>query len=104
MGIWHFDESSGIKLFDSSGQFPPNDGILTPNEIRGPQRLNAELNHSTKCLSFDGIDDYGQVANANTLSVTNECTIEAWINRSGHSDGLVGTPLQSSLSQFGNYT
>jgi FlaG/FlaF family flagellin (archaellin) len=104
MGIWHFDESSGIKLFDSSGQFPPNDGILTPNEIRGPQRLNAELNHSTKSLNFDGIDDYGQVANSNTLSVTNECTIEAWINRSEHSDGLVGTPLQSSLSQFGNYT
>ncbi|MBE3141857.1 MAG: hypothetical protein IMZ53_14875 [Thermoplasmata archaeon] len=104
MGIWHFDESSGLKLFDSSGQFPPNDGILKPNEIRGPQRLSGELNHSAKSLSFDGIDDYGQVVNSNTLSVTNECTIEGWINRSAHSDGLVGTPLQSSLSQFGNYT
>ncbi|MBE3136850.1 MAG: hypothetical protein IMZ43_05590 [Thermoplasmata archaeon] len=104
MGIWHFDLSSGLKLFDSSGQFPPNDGILKPNEIRGPQRLSGELNHSAKSLSFDGIDDYGQVVNSNTLSVTNECTIEGWINRSAHSDGLVGTPLQSSLSQFGNYT
>ena len=104
MGIWHFDESSGLKLFDSSGQFPPNDGILKPNEIRGPQRLSGELNHSAKSLSFDGIDDYGQVVNSNTLSVTNECTIEVWINRSAHSDGLVGTPLQSSLSQFGFYT
>ncbi|DAC72398.1 MAG TPA: hypothetical protein DSN98_05305 [Thermoplasmata archaeon] len=104
MGIWHFDESSGLKLFDSSGQFPPNDGSLVPNEIRGPQRLNTELNHSTKSLSFDGIDDYGQVPNSNTLSVTNECTIETWINRSKHSDALVGTPLQSSLSQFGFYT
>ena len=104
MGIWHFDESSGLKLFDSSGQFPPNDGILKPNEIRGPQRLSGELNHSAKSLSFDGIDDYGQIVNSNTLSVTNECTIEGWINRSAHSDGLVGTPLQSSLSQFGNYT
>jgi hypothetical protein len=104
MGIWHFDESSGIKLLDSSGQFPPNDGILKPDEIRGPQRLNGELKHSTKCLSFDGIDDYGQVVNSNTLSVTNECTIEAWINRSEHCDGLIGTPIQSSLSQFGFYT
>jgi hypothetical protein len=107
MGIWHFDESSGLKLFDSSGQYPPNDGTVKPNEIRGPQRVNAELqNHnlSAKSLSFDGIDDYGQVASSTTLSVTNECTIEAWINRSGHSDGLIGTPLQSSLTQFGNYT
>jgi len=103
MGVWHFDESSGIKLEDTSGQYPPNDGILKPNDIRGPQRLNGELNHSAKCLSFDGIDDYGQVTNSNTLSVTNECTIETWINRSQHSDGLVGTPVQSSLSQFGSY-
>jgi hypothetical protein len=104
MGVWHFDESSGLTLFDSSGQFPPNDGSLKPNEIRGPQRVNAELNHSTKHLSFDGIDDYGQVSNSDTVSVTEECTLEAWINRSDHCDGLVGTPLQSSITQFGNYT
>jgi hypothetical protein len=104
MGIWHFDEISGLTLFDSSGQYPPNDGILKPNEQRGPQRLLAELNYSAEHLSFDGIDDYGQVSNSGTLSITEECTLEAWINRSGHCDGLVGTPLQSSLTQFGNYT
>ncbi|MCX6661568.1 MAG: hypothetical protein NTY91_03360 [Euryarchaeota archaeon] len=104
MGIWHFDELSGLKVFDSSGQYPPNDGILQPNELRGPQRVNTQLNHSTKCVYMDGIDDSVEVANSNTLSVTNECTLEAWINRSGHSDALVGVPLQSSLSQFGNYT
>jgi hypothetical protein len=104
MGIWHFDELLGVKTFDSSGQYPPNDGILRPNEIRGPQRLDAELNHSAKCLYVDGIDDTVEVANSNTISVTNECTLEAWINRSGHSDGLIGTPVQSSLSQFGDYT
>jgi hypothetical protein len=104
MGIWHFDELSGLKVFDSSGQYPPNDGILKPSELQGPQRRNTQLNHTTKCVYMDGIDDSVEVANSNTLSVTNECTLEAWINRSGHSDGLVGIPLQSSLSQFGNYT
>ena len=104
MGIWHFDESSGLKLFDSSGQYPPNDGTLLPNDVRGAQRINAELNHSAKYLSFDGIDDYGNVPNSNTLSITDECTIEAWINRSKYSSGLVGKPYQSSLSQFGTYT
>jgi FlaG/FlaF family flagellin (archaellin) len=104
MGIWHFDEPSGIKVFDSSGQYPPNDGVLKPNEPRGPQRVNTPLNHSAKSVYMDGIDDSVEVANSNTLSVTDECTIEAWINRSDHSDGLVGVPLQSSLSQFGNYS
>ncbi len=104
MGIWHFDETSGIKIYDSSGQYPPNDGTLSPNVKRGPQRSNATLNHSTKFLSFDGIDDYAIVPNSNTLSVTNECTIETWINRSEHCEGLVGIPAQSSISQFGFYT
>lgn len=103
MGVWHFDETSGIKLFDTSGQYPPNDGTILPNDIRGPQRLNGELNHSAGSLSFDGIDDYGQVANSNTISVTGECSIETWINRSQYSNGLVGMPVQSSLAQFGSY-
>jgi hypothetical protein len=104
MGIWHFDELSGVKIFDSSGQYPPNDGILRPNEARGPQRFDTQLNHSAKGLYVDGIDDTVEVANSNTISVTNECTLEAWINRSKHSDGIIGTPVQSSLSQFGDYT
>lgn len=104
MGIWHFDESSGNIIYDSSGQYPPNDGTLSPNVQRGPQRSNASLNHSAKFLSYDGIDDYAVVPNSNTLSVINECTIEAWINRSEYCEGLVGVPVQSSISQFGFYT
>jgi hypothetical protein len=104
MGIWHFDELTGVKVLDSSGQYPPNDGFLKPNDISGPQRIAGKLNHSAENLYIDGIDDTVQVPNSNTISVTDECTIETWINRSEHSDGLIGTPLQSSLSQFGNYT
>lgn len=104
MGIWHFDEPSGIKVFDSSGQYPPNDGVLKPNEQRGPQRSTAQLNNSINNLYMDGIDDFVEVANSNTLCVTNECTVETWVNRSTYSDGLVGVPIQSSLVQFGNYT
>ena len=103
MGVWHFDEPSGITLFDTSGQNPPNDATRQPNDIRGPQRFNGELNHSVKSLSFDGIDDYAQVANSNTISVTDECSIETWINRSQYSNGLVGNPVQSSLAQLGLY-
>lgn len=104
MGIWHFDELSGVKVFDSSGQYPPNDGTLKPNEQRGPQRISAQLNNSLKNLYMDGIDDSVEVPSSSTLGVTNECTLEAWVNRSSHCDGLVGLPVQSSLVQYGNYT
>jgi hypothetical protein len=104
MGVWHFDELSGLTVFDSSGQYPPNNGALKPNEPRGPQRANTQLNHSIKNVYMDGIDDSVEITNSNTLSVTDECTLETWINRSDHSDALVGLPVQSSLVQFGNYT
>jgi hypothetical protein len=104
MGIWHFDELSGIPVLDSSGQYPSNDGVLKPNEARGPQRMDTELNHSIKNLYLDGIDDLVEVPNSNTLSVTDECSLETWVNRSEHCDTLVGVPTQSSLVQFGNYT
>jgi hypothetical protein len=103
MGQWHFDELSGTIAYDSSGQFPPNDGTLSPNEAHGPQRLIANLNHSAKSLSFDGIDDTCVIPNSATLSITDEVTIETWVNRSQHCDGLTGIPVQSSLSQFGYY-
>ena len=104
MGVWHFDEASGIKALDTSGQYPSNDGVLKPNEAHGPQRMTGELNHSAKSLYLDGINDYVEVPNSNTLSISDECTIETWINRSEHSDCLIGTPLQSSLTQFGDYS
>ncbi len=104
MGVWHFDELSGVKILDSSGQYPPNDGFLKPNEQRGPQRTNTELNNSIKNLYMDGIDDSVEVPSSSTLGVTDECTLEGWINRSSHCDGLVGVPVQSSLIQYSNYT
>jgi len=104
MGIWHFNEPFGTTIIDSSGQIPPNNGVLRPTEIRGPQRFSAELNNSGRNLYVDGIDDSVEIPNSNTLSVTDECTIETWVNRSEYCDALVGVPLQSSLSQFGNYS
>ncbi len=103
MGQWHFDEASGIKVFDSSGQIPPNDGTLSPGIVNGPKRLSATLNHSTNCLSFDGINDNVLIPSSPTLCLSDQLSLEAWVNRSSHCSGLIGLPTATSLKLFNTY-
>ena len=63
-GLWHLDEGSGGTAADSSGN--GNDGVL---------RMGTALN-------FDGTDDYVEVPDSSSLDITDEITIEAWINPS----------------------
>jgi hypothetical protein len=103
MGMWRFEEASGPTVFDTSGQTPSNDGTLKPNTTSGPQRMTATLKNSLRCLSFDGIDDTVEIPSSPTLNMTNEITMEAWINRSQHCDGLIGVPVSLALSQFKSF-
>jgi hypothetical protein len=103
IGMWRFEEAGGPTAFDSSGQVPSNDGTLKPNVTSGPQRMTPYLWNSTHCLSFDGIDDTVEIPSSTTLNLTSELTMEAWINRSQHCDGLFGVPVSIALSQFRSY-
>jgi hypothetical protein len=70
VGYWKFDEGSGTYATDSSGS--GNTGTLT----NGPAWVDGKFG---KALSFDGIDDYVQVPQSNSLDVTAEVTVEAWV-------------------------
>jgi len=70
VGYWKFDEGSGTYATDSSGS--GNTGTLT-NE---PTWVDGKFG---KALSFDGIDDYVQVPQSNSLDVTAEVTVETWV-------------------------
>jgi hypothetical protein len=72
VGYWKFDEGSGTKAYDSSGK--GNDGTWN-----GWSRANWTVGISGNALKFDGIDDYVDCGGDNSLNVTNEITIEAWI-------------------------
>lgn len=74
------DEGSGNKTYDQSGNH--NDGTLYPTSVEvddydGPQWVDGKFG---KALSFDGEDDYVDCGNDESLNITDEVTIEAWIN------------------------
>ncbi len=63
-----FDEESGNIAYDQSSY--GNDGT-----IYGATRVRGIIG---KALSFDGVDDYVEVADSESLDITDAITIEAW--------------------------
>ena len=68
---WKFDEGTGTTSVDSSGN--GNAGTL----INGPKWVSGVAGNA---LSFDGTDDSVDVANSNSLNLTNIFTFSAWVN------------------------
>ena len=93
---WHLNESSGTIAIDSSGF--NNNGTL----YNKPQRTTDAID-GNNALSFDGIDDYVLVNDANSLDLVNNISIEAWIKPLDHSDGFFGDISNSpiDISDFG---
>ncbi|MBN1392434.1 MAG: LamG domain-containing protein, partial [Sedimentisphaerales bacterium] len=94
---WKFDEGTGTKAYDSKGD---NDGNL----INGPVWTSGQINGG---LSFDGVDDYVNVADDTSLRFTKDSnfTICAWVNPNSisHDGGEVLCKMQAN-SQKGLFT
>lgn len=75
-GWWKLDEGSGQTAYDSSA----NDNTGT---VHGATWTNGKINGG---LSFDGINDYVEVADDDTLDISNEITIMAWVKPSRMGD------------------
>ncbi len=69
VGLWSFDEGKGDTAYDSSGN--GNHGT-----VYGASWVDGKFDNA---LSFDGVDDYVEVADHSSLQVQ-ELTIEAWVN------------------------
>lgn len=82
VGYWSFDEGSGTIAHDSSGY--GNDG-----SIYGATWTNGV---SGDALSFDGIDDYVEIVDANDLDL-NKFSIHFWIKAPPRTTGYWGTVL-----------
>lgn len=73
VGYWSFNEGTGLKATDFSGQ--GNTGTLTG----GPTWAAGKLGGA---LRFDGTDDYVSVGAPSSLAVTNAFSISAWVKSS----------------------
>jgi hypothetical protein len=92
VGMWHFNESSGLIVIDSSNH--GNNGTLYPaNVTQTAQRLNQSNAVSNRSLRFDGYNDYVTINHASSLTPTNEIAIEAWV-KPEYKTEFTGTNLQ----------
>jgi len=70
VAYWSFDEGTGNTAYDASGN--GNNGTLT----NGPKWTKGK---SGSALSFDGSNDYVDCGSDESLDITDEITIEAWV-------------------------
>jgi len=95
-GMWRFDEGSGRIAHDETTY--ENNGMLY-TAGKGPLWVPGVNNTG---LSYDGIDDYVKVNDSDSLDISKDITIEAWINTSEHSDGYFGNIIKNEYSsKFG---
>ncbi len=94
VGYWSFDEGSGNKVYDKSGN--GNDGSLLPSGS-GPIWTAGK---SGSALQFDGTDDY--VDTGGNLNIANDFTIAVWVYQSSPDHGtLIDTDMQFKVSTNG---
>lgn len=75
-GIWHFDENGGNKAYDSTGN--ENHGSILGT------KWHPGIHNS--CLSFNGLNDNVYIPSSLSLEISENLTLEAWINASSKDD------------------
>jgi len=74
--FWRFEEGSGVKCFDSSGN------NLTGN-ITGATYIDSKMGNGTGnfSLRFDGVQDFCRIPDRDILDVTQPFSISVWVNK-----------------------
>jgi len=70
VAYWSFDEGSGNIVYDASGN--NNHGSL----INGPKWTQGKIGGA---LQFDGVNDYVEVPDSESLDITKAITVGAWV-------------------------
>jgi hypothetical protein len=77
VGYWSFNESTGDQAYDYSGC--GNHGTLKPTYPSDvPTRVDSFRKEYGNALKFDGVNDYVDCGNDESLVLTDAITIEAW--------------------------
>lgn len=95
-GSWHLDEGSGTTAYDSTTN--NNDGAL--NNFTGTYWVSGKFGSA---LSFDGSDDYVQIANESNFDFdkNDEFTIEAYVQTDSNGILNIVTKMANSALNTG---
>ena len=102
---WKMDEGSGSTIYDETDN--NNDGTLVvgsggANTTTSDAWINGK--HGS-ALNFDGIDDYIECGNDNSLNITDKLTIEAWIKTSDDGRNMIlGNRGEGTNAQYEFWT
>ena len=89
VAYYSFDEGTGNIAYDISGN--GNNGT-----IYGAKWTKGKYGSA---LQFDGVDDYVDLGNDESFNITDELTIEAWVNRGT----ITGTTMRYIVGKGTNY-
>lgn len=75
VAFWRFDEGQGGTIYDDSSN--NNDGTIPTSTIS--HWATSTLAKYGKTIDFDGTNDYVQISDSTSTSITGDLTISAWI-------------------------
>ena len=97
-GRWHFNEGEGTTAQDASGN--GNHGTLM-NMATETCWVGGKIG---KALEFDGSDDYVDCGDDASLDITDEITIEAWVNPTSGTGYIISKNIDSATdNQYAIY-
>jgi hypothetical protein len=80
VGHWMFEEGSGSTAYDSADDDGANNGTIHGNDLWPYGIVDNTLLEADRALDFNGIGDYVQIPDANSISLGNhDYSISAWI-------------------------
>lgn len=93
---WLMNENGGDKIYDLSNNNNTGTFVNNTNWVRGK---------FGSCLSFDGADDYVNVADSPSNSLIGALTISAWINVTNYTtyNGIVGKTVTNIPKPYDYY-
>ena len=97
VGYWNFNDGEGTVLTDLSGN--GNHGTITGatwSDDGAPVTQQPSPNHS---LSFDGQDDYVQIADSDELDGMDNLTVQLWVKFDTYNDYSTGSEGYNILSK-----
>ncbi|WP_455392457.1 LamG-like jellyroll fold domain-containing protein [[Eubacterium] cellulosolvens] len=100
VGLWHFDEGSGITVYDETDNY--NNGTLGGDGV-GTDLPSWTTGKFDSALGFDGVDDYIAISDNSSLRLREAFTLHVWVKPISSTGGTWQTILEKGSDSYGMY-